>query len=379
MKHNSKSNDLRLWVEYNEKPKEMIWLKEPCTQSPWIVVFIKQFDAQNQTLKGVGHAHMRKNDRVQEIMPAICDIAKIPHRTDLILFEEIKPTMIEPIKGKQTFQQAEIQDGDIICFQVPLDPAELEFIKEKKLPKDPKEFYDKLVNLVAIRFLPKNKQQREFVLPLSKKNTYDEVAEKVGAQLGVPPTHLRFMTVNASNSLPRSIIKRTPTMQLTNMVTPQYYTTSPISTSQLIYEVLEMSLAELETKKTIKFVWLPEGVAKEEATEYLVPKNGTVEDLIPHLLKKFNVSEQAAATRLRFFIAHQGKFQKEIPHNFGAAGIQDFTTLYAELVPQEELDADLEVCRMIEAFHFQKEPSKTHIQGVPFKFVVKKVGLAVLF
>lgn len=25
--------------------------------------------------------------------------------------------MIEPMKPKQTFQQAEIQDGDIICFQ----------------------------------------------------------------------------------------------------------------------------------------------------------------------------------------------------------------------------------------------------------------------
>lgn len=35
-----------------------------------------------------------------------------------VLFkQEIKPTMIEPLKGKQTLKAAELQDGDIICFQ----------------------------------------------------------------------------------------------------------------------------------------------------------------------------------------------------------------------------------------------------------------------
>ena len=34
------------------------------------------------------------------------------------LFEEIKAGMIEGLKLKQTFQQNEIQDGDIISFQV---------------------------------------------------------------------------------------------------------------------------------------------------------------------------------------------------------------------------------------------------------------------
>lgn len=36
--------------------------------------------------------------------------------------------MIEPIKPKQTFQQSEIQDGDIICFQKSQEDEEYVFI-----------------------------------------------------------------------------------------------------------------------------------------------------------------------------------------------------------------------------------------------------------
>jgi len=31
--------------------------------------------------------------------------------------QEIKPTMIESLKAKQTLKAAELQDGDIVCFQ----------------------------------------------------------------------------------------------------------------------------------------------------------------------------------------------------------------------------------------------------------------------
>ena len=46
--------------------------------------------------------------------------------TPLKLYEEIKPGMIELMKAKLTFSQSEIQDGDVICFQV--DLSEKEFV-----------------------------------------------------------------------------------------------------------------------------------------------------------------------------------------------------------------------------------------------------------
>lgn len=40
------------------------------------------------------------------------------------LVQEIKPGMIELMKPKLTFTQSEIQDGDIICFQVDINEKE---------------------------------------------------------------------------------------------------------------------------------------------------------------------------------------------------------------------------------------------------------------
>jgi hypothetical protein len=35
------------------------------------------------------------------------------------LFEEIKPTMVVPLKGTDSFAKAELANGDIICVQKP--------------------------------------------------------------------------------------------------------------------------------------------------------------------------------------------------------------------------------------------------------------------
>jgi ubiquitin carboxyl-terminal hydrolase 7 len=37
----------------------------------------------------------------------------------LLFFEEIKPTMVEPLKPADTFAEAELANGDLICVQKP--------------------------------------------------------------------------------------------------------------------------------------------------------------------------------------------------------------------------------------------------------------------
>lgn len=94
---------------------------------------------------------------------------------------------------------------------------------------------------------------------------YDQLAERVGAQLGVDPTHIRFYTVNSSGA-PRITVKRSSTTQtLQSILSPTTY--SQLNQNQrsdaLYFEVLDMSLAELDTKKNIKISWLSEGITKE--------------------------------------------------------------------------------------------------------------------
>jgi len=51
------------------------------------------------------------------MVPDFNEMMGFPKDTPLILFEEIKPDMIEEIPLKNNSIEAEIGNGDIICFQ----------------------------------------------------------------------------------------------------------------------------------------------------------------------------------------------------------------------------------------------------------------------
>ena len=93
--------------------------------------------------------------------------------------------MIELMKPKYTFTQSEIQDGDIICFQVDISDKEVHDLESQGLYSNPQQFYDFLQNRVMVLFRPKfdepDAEQPEFSLVLSKKQNYDAVS------------HLRFI------------------------------------------------------------------------------------------------------------------------------------------------------------------------------------------
>lgn len=77
-------------------------------------------------------------------------------------------------------------------------------------------------------------------------------------QLKVPPTHLRF-TPTTGDGRPRSIpIKRAgPLPTITQMTQSGGMPLPPL----VFYEVLELSLADMESKREITITWLPDGVA----------------------------------------------------------------------------------------------------------------------
>lgn len=91
------------------------------------------------------------------------------------------------------------------------------------------------------------------------------MAAKVGGKLNVDPTHLRFHTVNASNGMPKAAVKRSMNHTLQNILTPPYTTfgNNNQRTDELFFEVLDMSLSELDTKKSLRITWLSEGLTKD--------------------------------------------------------------------------------------------------------------------
>lgn len=122
---------------------------------------------------------------------------------------------------------------------------------------------------MVVRFHPLPRMQstayQTVDIELSSKHTYDQFTAKVAARLDVNPTHIRFYSVNAANGNPKAPIKRNPSTMLAQVLKPPYstYGGNNQRSDSLYYEVLEISLSELDTKKSLKVTWLSEGTSKD--------------------------------------------------------------------------------------------------------------------
>lgn len=429
-KYSTKNSTFRIWMETTEldeegKPKwgDVTIPPDGQQNNRQIILFLKHYDPEKQSLFGVGHVYIGWQQKVADLAPIILEMMDWPSNScTLRLWEEIKQNMIEPMKAKITLAASEIQDGDIICFQRALSDKETHLIQSTGGYADAREFYDYLLNRVVIHFRHKTAIEEDektyFHLVLSKKMTYDQVAAKVGEQIDESPDHIRFTHVNSTTGKPKNVVKRNPTATLASILMPAYgtYTTQNQSPDSLYFEVLELSLAEIETRRPLRLTWLSDGIQKEEQLDLLIPKQGTVHDVILLLQKRVNsgatnapvpstggspnlsqngtsantssstpVIPDDALPHIRIFEVNSGKTPKILPDNYSTVNLSDFMQFYAERIPEEEIvakekgdlaDPGMSIeedrrDRVIWGIHFDKEVSKTH--GVPFCFLIKQV------
>ncbi|KAM0601550.1 hypothetical protein ACHAP1_008588 [Verticillium nonalfalfae] len=392
---------LRLWAEVAEETAsdgKAIWpTHEPqqngiVVKNDLILLFLKYFDIESQTLRGVGHVYISKEKKVEELVPLILKKMgwgeKLPSDEKISLYEEIKPTMIESLKPKQSLKAAELQDGDVLCFQRSAERKSERNILEKRLHlnekqvseeatrksdrvEDAREYYDFLHHKKTVKFHAHPTkcdaaQFPPFELVLNSKISYDVLTERVAAQLEWEPTHLRLWTVNVSTGNPKSAVKRGNNQTLQSILNPTGFGNLNASqrTDAFYFEVLDISLAELDTKKNIKITWLTEGITKEASCiqqdhlDLLVAKNGIIEDLIQALIKRADLTDEAESGRIRVYEASQHKFYRELKRDYPVISLNDYTNLYAERVPDDEVNVD--DTNTISVFHFQGEPNRAH-------------------
>ena len=429
-KYSTKNSTFRIWLETTEldgegKPKwgDVTAPIDGQQNNRQIVLFLKHYDPDKQSLYGIGHVYIGWQQKVADLAPLILEMMDWPSNScTLRLWEEIKQNMIEPMKAKITLAASEIQDGDIICFQRALGDKETQSIQSAGGSADAREFYDYLLNRVVIHFrhktAPEENEKTYFDLVLSKKMTYDQVAAKVAEQIDESPDHIRFTYVNTTSGKPKAVVKRVPTQTLSSILTPGYGTyssnTQNHSTDSLYFEVLELSLAEIETRRPFRLTWVSDGTQKEEQVELLIPKQGTVRDIILLLQKRVNaaatgppaggspnLSQNGTSTTtsastpiipddalpyIRIFEAKDGRAHKVLPETYSTSSLSEYQQFFAERIPEEEIVAkekgDLadpgmsmeedRRDRIVWAMHFDKEPTKYH--GVPFCFIAKQVS-----
>jgi ubiquitin carboxyl-terminal hydrolase 7 len=359
----ARQNDLRLYLDIIPDPSK----PEPPAGS--IMIFLKHFDMAKQTLFGIGKVYMSRNSKVQDLHPLINERMRWAPGTPLRLFEEIKPGMIELMKQKLTFAQSEIQDGDVICFQVDHSEKEIHDLDAQGMYSNPIHFYDFLQNRVMIIFRPKFEEpdhdHPEFSLILSKKHNYDMMSTKAGEFLRHDPIKLRFTTTHATNGSPKSVLKRSLNQSIQEIMVPSYINPT---TTIILYEKLDVSIVELETKRSLKIMWTGIHNKEEASYPFLLPKTSSVHDLADHLAKQVTLSPGGTAKIRVFEVSKDGKFQKEFTGSEMIGNIPEPVELYAEEIPRDELEAD-ETSKTISVFHFNREVARTH--GVPFRFVVK--------
>ncbi|GAA6000863.1 ubiquitin-specific protease UBP15 [Rhodotorula paludigena] len=369
----SRQQDLKLFLEYISPQTKAEWQRNH-GQEPPIMVFVKHFDANRQTLAGVGHFYVHRNMRVMDLAAQINERMGFPSTVPLKIFEEIKPNMIEPMKMKATFLQSEIQDGDVVCFQVDINDtvpgADAHLADRQTLYSSPLQMYDFFLNRVVVTFRPKfeepERELEDFALTLSKKYTYDEMASIVGRHLKHEPLKLRFTQSNGANGSPKQVIRRQANQTVSEMISPGYMATT---NNLLYYELLDVSIIELETKKSLRIAWVGPTNKEEGVHQFLLPKNTTMHDVANDWLRKaVKLNPEYGSGSIRLFEIHQGRAQKVFTGTEAVRDVSESSELYAEEISNDELNAEDDE-RVVQVFHFNKEPTRAH--GIPFRFVLR--------
>ncbi|KAJ3333525.1 hypothetical protein HDU76_007055 [Blyttiomyces sp. JEL0837] len=369
-RYSKNSLDLRLYAEFLPDAYSHTCAEKAAQNA--IVIFLKYYDPFTARIHFVGNIQItNKSQRLWEIFPLLCERANLAKGTQLLLFEEVKPEMIDLLKPKATFTGAELGDGDIICYQRDLSSSEIEKLPDPEVATVQK-YFDLLRNRQVVVFKPKLRDSEpitlrescDIQLTLSKKMPYDLVIAKLADRLNADPNKIRLST-NATIAS-RQIIKKTPTLTLQDMLQAGFY--NPLSTpSVLYYEVLEVNIAELEIKRYLRITFVDAQMQEHPPFTVLIMKNARASELI-HLCQE-KVKSIATSGDLRLMEASGFRISKHFAEDDLVSTISDSAMLYLEEIPLEDLkrvDGD----KYINVYHFNKDPARGH--GVPFRFILRK-------
>ncbi|KAJ3218779.1 hypothetical protein HDU67_004027 [Dinochytrium kinnereticum] len=333
-----------------------------------IVIFLKYYDPVISKIEYAGKLVANKTQKIQDYLYVMLERKGLPPGTPLKLFEEIKPGMVEALKSKSTFQMAELGDGDIICFQRDISPQETSNLPDPTVATAP-QYFENLQNRQVVLFKAKSKErdtaQPDVELVLSKKMVYDMVVRKLGERLGSDPEKIRLST--QSVAVARQIIKRSPTLTLQEMLQTGYY--SPMmAPSVLYYEELEINVSELEFKRFLKVSFVDKHFKEIGPIDLLVLKTARASDVMQLLREKVKI-EVGGSGMLRMYEVTSYRIHKFFVGDDLISTIGDFSSLYVEEVPMDELKPLAEGDKAVNVCHFNREPARGH--GIPFKFVLR--------
>ncbi|XP_035215475.1 ubiquitin carboxyl-terminal hydrolase 7-like [Stegodyphus dumicola] len=299
----------------------------------------------------------------EALVPILNERAGFPEDTELMLYEEVKPNVVERIENIDLPLEKvldELMDGDIIVFQ----RADINFT-DCELPTV-KEYFRDLFHRVEVTFCDKTLPlDPGFTMELSLKMTYDQMAHAVALRLNADPYRLQFFKAQNHRDGPGAPLRCTYEGTLKELLVA----VKGRQPKKIYYQQMNIKVSELENKKQFKCTWVNSKLKEEKELVLYPSKNGFVADLLEEAKKQVELSDNGSG-RLRLLEIISYKIfavqREEMP--LDSLGNGSARSIRIEEIPKDELEiADDEL--LIPVAHFQKEVFSTF--GVPFLLKVK--------
>uniref|UniRef100_A0A672S0C6 Ubiquitin carboxyl-terminal hydrolase n=1 Tax=Sinocyclocheilus grahami TaxID=75366 RepID=A0A672S0C6_SINGR len=307
------------------------------------------------------------------LLPIMCERAGFQQGTSLILYEEVKPNLTERIQDYDvSLDKAldELMDGDIIVFQKD-DPEN----ETSELPTA-KDYFRDLYHRVDVIFCDKTiHNDPGFVVTLSNRMNYFQVAKTVAQRLNTDPMLLQFFKSQGDG--PGNPLRHNYEGTLRDLL--QFF--KPRQPKKLYYQQLKMKITDFENRRSFKAIWLNSMFREEEITLY-PDKHGCVRDLLEECKKAVELSDKGSEKlRLLEIVSYKiiGVHQEdELLECLSPAASRTFRI---EEIPLDQVDLDKENEMLIPVAHFHKEVFGTFgipfllkiRQGEPFREVMKRI------
>lgn len=328
-----------------------------------VMLFFKYYDPSKEKIHYMGHMYVSITSKVSNMTPELNRRANLPLDTPLMLFEEIKPNMLERIEDLDRPLEhvlEELMDGDIIVFQ-----KEVTVDDSFRLPTS-RDYFRDLFYKVEVTFVDKNlNNDNGFSLTLSTRTPYSQMVSAVAKHLDVDPTYLQFFKAQNYRDAPGPPLRCTFDGTLKELLV----FCRPKVPKRMFYQKLTIPIHELENKKQIKCIYLsPEQKIDTEVLLY-PNKNGTVADLLAEAKQHCKLATNGSG-QLRLLEIQSHKIFSICRTDLR---IDCFANTHTKTFRVEEIPPDqLQVAEnemLVPVGHYQKEPYSAF--GNPFLLKVK--------
>uniref|UniRef100_A0A4W3HZV3 ubiquitinyl hydrolase 1 n=1 Tax=Callorhinchus milii TaxID=7868 RepID=A0A4W3HZV3_CALMI len=224
-----------------------------------------------------------------------------------------------------------------------------------------KDYFRDLYHRVDVIFCDKTiPNDPGFVVTLSNRMNYFQVAKTVAQRLNTDPMLLQFFKSQGYRDGPGNPLRHNYEGTLRDLL--QFF--KPRQPKKLYYQQLKMKITDFENRRSFKCIWLNSSFREEEITLY-PDKHGCVRDLLEECKKAVELSEKGSSKlRLLEIVSYKiiGVHQEdELLECLSPATSRTFRI---EEVPSDQIDFDKENELLIPVAHFHKEVFGTF--GIPF-------------